>query len=410
MRTRQSRQPRLAALVFAGTLVLAAPFGSLPGASAASGSATDPTVIPHYFGPWPNWANSPLTVSKAAVTITGAGTGAEAVAQVDPVSGGIASIEVTNPGHDYTSGTTVTVSGGTTAATATAVVAASGAVVGFTAVTPGAGYTSFHVALSAGGGTGATAIASGGVDAVKISDGGKGYTMPTVDFDLPDSPDGVQAKAHVPMIANGDDVDGMDANGTITKVVVDEPGSGYTSAPAAAIRNGTSFDPIALPADGSAATVTTTLALSAVNVVDLGTGYTSAPGVTITDPSGTGTGAAAQALTDIGAIRSVTVDTDGEGYLTKGMKKFVDDPPCHLYTSGLLVRPRSQVHPQRCPCPQVLQRLDRSADRGGRVRHRSRPVPHAVQLGPPGRHPGQGLRPTGDRGQRRHQPALRTHQ
>ncbi|HEY3410621.1 MAG TPA: hypothetical protein VGK53_20830, partial [Propionicimonas sp.] len=327
MRTRQSCQSRLSALAFAGMLVLAAPFGSLPSASAASGSPTDPTVIPHYFGPWPNWANSPLTMSKAAVTITGAGAGATAVAQVDPVSGGISAVEVTNPGHDYVSGTAVTIAGGTTAATATAVVAESGAVVGFTSVTPGGGYTSFDVGLSAGGGTGATAIALGGVDAVKISDGGKGYTMPTVDFDLPDSPDGVQAKAHVPMIDNGDAVDGMNADGTITKVVVDEPGSGYTTAPAASIRNGTMFDPIALSADGTAAAVTTTLTLSAVNVVDLGTGYTSAPDVAITDPSGTGTGAAARALTDTGAITSVTVDSDGAGYLTKGMKKFVDDLP-----------------------------------------------------------------------------------
>jgi FtsP/CotA-like multicopper oxidase with cupredoxin domain len=319
---------RLGALIFAGTLVLGVPFGSIPSADAVPSAATDPKVIPHYFGPWPNWANSPLTLSKAAVAITGAGTGAAAVAQVDPVTGGITAIQVTDPGHDYgVSGTTVTISGGSTDATATASVNAVGAVIGFTSVTPGAGYTAFDVALAGGGGAGATAIGSGGVDAVNITDGGKGYTMPTVDFDLPDSPDGVQAKAHVPMIAHGDAVDGMDANGTVTAVVVDEPGSGYATAPAVSILNGTQFDPVALPTDGSPAVAKTTLALSAVNVVELGTGYTTAPSVTITDPTGAGTGGTATALTDVGAITGIAVDTAGAGYLTKGMKKFVDDLP-----------------------------------------------------------------------------------
>jgi hypothetical protein len=63
----------------------------------------------------------------------------------------------------------------------------------------------------------ATGTAYRGVDAIQITDGGWGYTMPTVEFDLPDAPDGVTAKAHAE----------MDANGTITAVIVDDPGSGY---------------------------------------------------------------------------------------------------------------------------------------------------------------------------------------
>ena len=31
---------------------------------------TDPTRIPHYFGPYPNWANSPQVLADAIVTIT----------------------------------------------------------------------------------------------------------------------------------------------------------------------------------------------------------------------------------------------------------------------------------------------------------------------------------------------------
>ena len=39
-------------------------------------------------------------------------------------------------------------------------------------------------------------IALGGVDAVDVSVPGAGYTFPTVDFDLPDDPNGVQAQGH----------------------------------------------------------------------------------------------------------------------------------------------------------------------------------------------------------------------
>lgn len=308
-----------AAAVAVATLGMQAALMPTTTASAAPSGPTDETKVPHYFGPWPNWANSPLTLSTAQVEIAGAGSGAAAVAQVDPVTGGIASIEVTAPGHDYVAGsTTVTVAGSTgTPATATAAVSTSGVVIGFTDVVPGSGYTSFDVGLTGGGGSGATAIGSGGIDAIAIADGGSGYTMPTVDFDLPERPDGTVPKAHAE----------IDADGVVTAVVVDSPGTGYTSAPAVTIRNGTQFAPINFPAGGGPATVTATLALSAVNVVDFGTGYTGAPDVTITDPSGTGTGADATALTDIGAITAITVDTAGDGYLDTGMRKFVDDLP-----------------------------------------------------------------------------------
>ena len=62
-------------------------------------------------------------------------------------------------------------------------------------------------------------------------------------------------------------------------------------------------------------------------MLEFGTGYASAPTVDITDPQGTGTGASATAVTDGGAITAVTVDTPGAGYLTPGMRKFVDELP-----------------------------------------------------------------------------------
>src|SRR5690349_11815442 len=84
------------------TLALGLQAGVVPAtvATALPAGPTDESKVPHYFGPWPNWANSPLTLSKAQVTINGTGTGATAVAQVDPATGGIKSIDVTSPGHD----------------------------------------------------------------------------------------------------------------------------------------------------------------------------------------------------------------------------------------------------------------------------------------------------------------------
>src|SRR3954447_5365463 len=302
----------------AGTVGVAA--GPVMRASAAGlpAGATDATKVPHYFGPWPNWANSPYTTSTAQVSITDSanGSGAEGRAQVDPVTGAVSSIEVTAPGHGYDPATTtVTVTGGSADAIGSVSVAPGGAVVGVDVSAPGSGYSSLAAEATGGGGTGATLTASGGVDAVTITDGGTGYTMPTVDFDLPDTPDGTIAKAHVPMISNGDTEDGMTPDGVVTTVVLDEPGSGYTKAPQVGIHNGTLADPVN---GATEATATSTLQLGAVTVANPGSGYTSAPDVTVSDPTGSGTGAAAVATTDTGAITAIAVSDGGAGFLSKG--------------------------------------------------------------------------------------------
>ena len=273
------------AMASAAALV-AGPVG-VASAAGVPASATDESKIPHYFGPYPNWANSPFTTSTASVTINGPGAGAEAVADVDPATGGIASIRVTSPGHDYDGSTTVTVTGGAPEATATATVLTAGSVVAFTVGSAGGGYQGFQAAVTGGGGAGATAVASGGVDAVTLTDGGSGYTMPTVEFDLPDDPNGVQARGHV------DEGRPVDANGTVLALTVDDPGSGYSTAPAVAIHNGTLYDPIS---GATLAAASATLKLLDLNVIDGGSGYTSAPAVAITDPNGgSGTGAPATA-------------------------------------------------------------------------------------------------------------------
>jgi FtsP/CotA-like multicopper oxidase with cupredoxin domain len=286
------------------------------GTSAKPVGPTDETKVPHYFGPWPNWANSPFTLPNAAITIAGAGTGAEAVAEVDPQTGGIASIQVISPGSDYAAeSTTVTIDGGNGDALAVAHV---GVVTQVTVAPPGAGYRAPLVAFSGGGAAvQATGTAYGSVNAVTITNGGGGYAFPTVEFELPNDPNGVRATGHAEM-----------TGGVITAIIIDNPGSGYSTAPGVAIYNGTQFDPINLDPGGSYATATTTLQVDEVGVDNFGSGYTSAPTVAITDSNGgSGSGASATAAVSVGGITRITVTNPGSGYLTVGMRKFIDQLP-----------------------------------------------------------------------------------
>ena len=85
--------------------------------AAAPISPTDASKVPHYFGPYPNWANSPQTLANAVVTITpqsgDPGTGATATATVLPrngaVVGSIGAITVTSPGSGYLAPPAVTI-------------------------------------------------------------------------------------------------------------------------------------------------------------------------------------------------------------------------------------------------------------------------------------------------------------
>ncbi len=175
--------------------------------------------------------------------------------------------------------------------------------------------------------TPAKATAFGGVDAITIAPGseGSGYSFPTVDIDFPDGTDGIQATAHAVCIemdcapaADGQTV-------TITGIVVDNPGSGYSAAPNVVVRNGTLADPINPPNGFAPAAASATLAISSIVVDDPGDGYVSAPTVTVGDPDGAG--ATATAAVNAGAINGLTVTAAGSGYITPGIKKFEDALP-----------------------------------------------------------------------------------
>ena len=112
-------------------------------AQGAPSSATDESKVPHYFGPYPNWANSPLTKPDAKVTITVAagcpGGGAAADATVG-ANGAVTGISLTAAGSGYASSgrclPTVAITGAGAGAQAKPTVTKSGAVVGAAVDTP----------------------------------------------------------------------------------------------------------------------------------------------------------------------------------------------------------------------------------------------------------------------------------
>jgi FtsP/CotA-like multicopper oxidase with cupredoxin domain/fibronectin type 3 domain-containing protein len=276
--------------------------------AAAAPTAVDETKVPHYFGPNPNWANSPFTLPDAVVTITGNGTGATAEATVG-ANGAITAINITNPGHNY-SNAKVDITGSGTGAAASATIVKKGAVVSVTVNSPGTGYTAPVVTFSGNGGAAATAY--GGVDQVTVISGGSGYIFPTVEFDLPDDPNGVRAEGYAD----------IDANGTVTAVHVTTAGSGYLNAPGVAIHNGTLADPIA---GATLAVASSSLSITSIALDAFGADYNKAPDVIITDP--TGSGATATAVLDNGIISAISLTKPGSGYLIPGIRKFVDTLP-----------------------------------------------------------------------------------
>jgi FtsP/CotA-like multicopper oxidase with cupredoxin domain len=283
---------------------------------ALPGSPTDSTAVPHYFGPWTNWALSPLTLPDATVTITGDGTGAEAVATVGG-NGVVTGIAVTNPGNGYSTAT-VEITGAGTGAAATATITNTGAIIAVNVTAPGGGYKAPTVTISGGGATeDATASAYGGVDTLTLQNAGTGYQFPTVDFDMPDDPNGVKATAEA--VKDPD-------TGAITAINIVNPGSGYLTAPQVVIRDGTLLDPVANA--GAGASAVATIDVQNVMLDTFGAGYTSAPTVTITDAVGSGSGATADATVDNGLVSEIALTAPGSGYVTPGgIKKFQDQLP-----------------------------------------------------------------------------------
>ena len=246
-------------------------------------------------------------------TVTDPGTGAEATATVDPKTGGILSVEVTSPGSGYLNPPNVTFeSPGSTPspiATATAQIA-TGVITSVAVNQPGFGFSAPVVVFTGGNPTApAIGVASGGVDKLNLTSGGTGYAVqPIVRISMPDLPGGVQATATATMTGDA-----------VTAVAIVEAGSGYTKAPTVEILDADQVNP-------TGATVVATIGIGKVDLTDGGSGYDSAPTVAINDTVGTADkGASATATVAVkGSVTGITVTNPGAGYLTPGLRKFVD--------------------------------------------------------------------------------------
>jgi len=196
------------------------------------------------------------------------GVQATAVASITSGSGGVQSIQVISGGSSYTSVPTVTIStpdvqGGNTAVGAATI--SGGNVIAISVVSPGSGYLSSpSVTISGGGGSGASAnaaLSSGIVNSITLTNAGSGYTSQptvtlsggggsnaaavaelvtfatgTVSVQVINGGTGYGAYGNLAVTITGGG--GANANGTaiisgnvITEVVMNNPGSGYTSTP-----------------------------------------------------------------------------------------------------------------------------------------------------------------------------------
>lgn len=258
--------------------------------------------------------------AEVTPTITDPGTGAEATASVDPKTGAISGVTVTSPGDGYAVPPTVEITTAgvtpTTVAKATAKIA-TGVLTGINVNETGYGFTAPAVTLTGGNptaGSEAHALASGAVDNLKLTDGGTGYqTQPLVNFSKPDLADGEQATGSAT----------MDSKGVVTGVVIANAGSGYTSAPTVTLTDASKTLPT------QAAKAEATIGVTRIDVTDGGAGYSSTPTVTIADTVGTADkGASATAKVAVkGSVTDIVVTSPGAGYLTPGIKKFVDTLP-----------------------------------------------------------------------------------
>ena len=234
----------------------------------------------------------------------GSGSGMTFASTVN--NGGIAEINITNPGTDYQPGDVVQLQftgGGSDSSAVLEAVLSSGSVGGVSITAAGSGYTSATAAFSGGGGgsgaAGTVIISTGVVTGTTSLVGGSGYTTaPTVTFSGGGG-SGATATATV-------------SGGVVTGITIITGGTGYTSAPS-----------IAFSGPGTGASATAVILgqgqIAGVTITNAGSGYTTAPTVTI---SGTGTGATAQAVLAPVGVASVTVVDGGSGFTTNPLITF----------------------------------------------------------------------------------------
>ncbi len=165
-------------------------------------------------------------------------------------------------------------------------------------------------------GTGATATAvvgfntEGSIRLINLSNRGGGYSaIPTIG--VSSAPSGKVTGILTASMISGINVCNLNISDnlkSVQKVLITNPGAGYTLAPTLQITGG----------GGSGAAGTVFIGDGTVGIVtltDAGSGYTTAPSVTIAGPVGVGTTATAEAVvSSAGTITSINLVNAGAGY------------------------------------------------------------------------------------------------
>ena len=373
----------LGALVGAFGLSLTTGVLAIPGhnavsvvSAAAPTSPIDVTKVPHYFGPYSNWANSEQAVADAIITIadspTGVANNATATASVLPnnaVTGGIGAITVTKTGSGYAPAPAIPPSVVITKVSSPApvipaqahAVISTGVISSIAVGNPGFGLTTPSVAISAApsGGVNAFATASGGVDNVTVAQsstpntGGIYASQPSVLFTPPPA-GGVQATGTATVTGTVPDL-------VVTGVTITNPGFGYATAPGITFTT-PSGTPDAVAAattidvNGSVNSVfTTPVAIVQSTVTNTGGFYASPPQIRFSDSQAgaafNATGTANSTLLANGSwmVNSVTVTSAGSGYTSAPVITFTSTgtinalakaPTLDLVTTGAVQMPQ----------------------------------------------------------------------
>lgn len=168
-----------------------------------------------------------------------------------------------------------------------------------------------RVVVSTGVGASATAVQTLGIDAISISDGGKGFTTPP----------------EVIISGNGTVNGGFGAEaateieGDVEEIIVVTRGTGYTSAPTLTFVGG------GLPNNDprhATATATVSQTIKTVNVSQGGTGFATPPSVVTTGTGGSGAIISAQISNVVG---SVSITNNGNSYTSPPSVVFVGGEP-----------------------------------------------------------------------------------
>lgn len=286
------------------------------------------------------------------VTLTNAGSAYTSAPTVTAtVRGALVSGTITNAGSNYIATPAITFSGSGGGA-ATAIVSSSGKLTQIIVTTPGSYSSVPTVTITAAtnpdgtSGTGAavtavldglsgtvptfTARVNGSVAAtVTVTAAGSGYTsIPGVYFSAPNISGGIQATGHAVLSTT-----------TVGSIVVDNPGSGYTSAPTITIAGG--------GGTGATATCTISGALYDVVIATAGSGLVVAPTLAFSGGAGSGAAATATLYSTTGIIAIAAEDghnlaTAGSGRILAHTIRGYRDEFSGTYNTTSLVRATDQ--------------------------------------------------------------------